>query len=949
MKHTLKSKLILIFCLAIFYYFTSFILSFIGMLTLASLWFTLKSKTAVSNREIPFLSIQKDQYTKKLELKYSDKINTLLQDILSLILKDYFAWHGIISKKLYFIENVEFLMIKALDEIVSRFKQIDLVDLVNSKILFVYLDHIKLMSKTRQNLHGDKHRTFTQTKEFDYLFATRYADIGTIHKSVLLSSSTLDPSFFRQVINSVLPCVLPHNEYQSSMCKTLIIEVVVKLIILPVFDLICEPNYINSFIDMFCTHLLREMRMVKELRRALEASSQETPLNNKLKTYDEFLQMISLCQNLLEAKRIRDQIVMEIRRKRLVIGDNHPNQTVNGVKVKKIIQYTNKLVVAKRRVEKRIVKLGGNVPIYEHNMKEPKLLDVMESAVGVSYFSEFLDQQKAQKVLQLYLSLQGLSHQLDTFDIENGNYSSLISDFTNSINIYFSGQIDSICFPITVENALRQVVSQLHAYKIDYITFAKAKSYLFDFIQTFFKSFKSSDLWIRMTSEFALDNKDIPSDNEDLEALDESELLGTDAIQTVQGQLKHIIDVDMYSELTPVSTNPLSSEADSKSETSTQILSITAQLQELNDQIDKLKQHEAILSSLVKSHATTQQQSLSHSKSTFVLKALGSEDESFKILRKSFQDVQTELKDLNFKKLQLENQGRDLSLKPGQIDIYIDSYTHSFDGKKEFILYLIRVQIQEGHSWNIYRRYSEFVDLYEQLKQEFPMLPYELPKKRPNMLYVGQLKEELAATRQNGLESYLKNVAHHEDVCSSMSFRRFLSQDKDNTRVVSTPQLIINDESPRKQSKWSTSPIFGAKHDKAMSELIVELFDLQDSTFRKHAVTLVINQVFGGMIDKKMTESIQQLLNEEMLLFYLETLKEKLFSNVQHPIPIENTKIKLELLFPEIFGGFLGRNNAFKAADKVFDSFQNKLLNMHLITSCAIELVKEMFPECFQD
>ena len=59
----------------------------------------------------------------------------------------------------------------------------------------------------------------------------------------------------------------------------------------------------------------------------------------------------------------------------------------------------------------------------------------------------------------------------------------------------------------------------------------------------------------------------------------------------------------------------------------------------------------------------------------------------------------------------------------------------------------------------------------------------------------------------------------------------------------------------------------------------------------------------------------------------------------------KETRIKLELLFPELFGGFLGRNNAYKAAGRVFESFQNELLNMNLTTTILVEVVKELFPE----
>eukprot|EP00835_Amoeboradix_gromovi_P001596 NODE_76_length_23341_cov_0.477498.p3 type:complete len:1013 gc:universal NODE_76_length_23341_cov_0.477498:6605-9643(+) len=1004
----LKNIFALSLLIILTYYLFSFIMIFIGFISLLSIWFKLKLNPKPFVPEIPFLTINLEHDSKRIELKYTPEINKQIKDLLEMIVKTYFSWHSEIkSLNKDFIETVEYLILKALVDVVNRWNAIDVVAFINSKILVIYLNHVRLLCRTRQHLDGDKPRSYTRSKEFEIMFATKYADMGDIHKGIQFSSASIDPSYVRHILSNLLQCVLPAGEYQSLACKTIVIEILTKLIVIPILDKCATKDFINSFIDMFCIHLLREMRMVKELRRVLEANSQQSS-TIKLKSYDEFLLMINNCQNLLEAKRIRDQIVMEIRRKRLIIGEKNSNQSVNGVKVKKLIQYTNKLVLAKRRIEKRILNLGGNVPMYEQsNAMESSLLAVLNSSVGLAYFSEYLDLQSGQQVLSLHLAMEGLNHQLNMFDESTGDFNALSADIAMIINLHFAENVThSLAFPSSIDSELRKVMESLKQSKLDFVSFAIARSILYQFIETqYFEKFKKSDLWLRMSNEYELDKKElIESDKEDLEEMEESELLGTDAVINVQGQLQHIVDDNeddsIYSELTPVSVNPLSNnQPESTSENSTQIQSITSQIQELNDKIDKLKQHEAILSTLVKSHGkkiknksildvddakvlfNTQtldstlkrESSISKSKSTFVIRALGSEDESYKILKKSLQDVQHEQQELQASKLVLENQGRDLSIKPGSVDIYIDSWTRSNDGRKEFILYLIRVKIQNGNSWNIYRRYSEFLELYEALKIEFPMLPYELPSKRPNMLYVGQLKEELASSRQSGLESYIRNLTHHEDVCQSTEFRKFLSQDIDNTRVVSTPRLIHDssvdtiEESPKKgfSSFINKSPIFRSNNssmsnkasssalkesndgNRVISDLILELFDLQESVFRKHAVSVILNQIFGGVIEKKLLESVQRLCSEEMILFYLDTLKDKLFA-VQASETVcksEETRIKIELLFPEIFGGFLGRNNAFKAAGRVFDSFQNDILNLNLITTILIELTKELFPE----
>ena len=75
--------------------------------------------------------------------------------------------------------------------------------------------------------------------------------------------------------------------------------------------------------------------------------------------FESFLRSIARCDSLLEARRLKNDVVAEIRRTRTLI-DTHPNETViNGGSVESLEAFLERLYAAKRKIEKRITSLGG--------------------------------------------------------------------------------------------------------------------------------------------------------------------------------------------------------------------------------------------------------------------------------------------------------------------------------------------------------------------------------------------------------------------------------------------------------------------------------------------------------------------------------------------------------------------------------------------------------------
>ena len=97
------------------------------------------------------------------------------------------------------------------------------------------------------------------------------------------------------------------------------------------------------------------------------------------RSFQEFLKMIEEEKNLFELKRVRNDITIQIVKKKAqirmlfsdvasgcglirAIGDRVPEEVIDGEKVEDVNVYVNRLTVAKKRVDKRIATMSGEHP-----------------------------------------------------------------------------------------------------------------------------------------------------------------------------------------------------------------------------------------------------------------------------------------------------------------------------------------------------------------------------------------------------------------------------------------------------------------------------------------------------------------------------------------------------------------------------------------------------------
>ncbi|KAI0407217.1 PXA domain-containing protein [Xylaria palmicola] len=417
----------------------------------------------------------------------------------------------------------------------------------------------------------------------------------------------------------------------------------------------------------------------------------------------------------------------------------------------------------------------------------------------------------------------------------------------------------------------------------------------------------------------------------------------------------------------------------------------------LTNDIDRLVAQDAVLESLTKKAELTNNTA------------------ELRILRKSKASLQRELRRKELQRQQYVIQESDNSLY-GRASIRIKSIQvgREEDGK-EYAVYVVEVQRDAGEkmpaaTWIVTRRYSEFHELHQKLRHRYPSVRnLDFPRRRMVM----KLQSEFLRKRGEALERYLQELLGLPDVCRSRDLRAFLSQSvihqgedlmsredkKDmitrlydsvadgmedilgNIPVLDQLSLAGQNLIAAATSQMSTIPL-GVNEDavntaeaeaelnafenkelepfiKPICDIFLEVFGLNrgNNWLRGRAVVVVLHQMLGGTIERKVRDNFKVLVQEDAIVRYIGLFRDSMWPQGQlnrSRVPRTSSEkaktrreasLMLATLVPDLAGNVVGRANAQAASRRIFATFNNPRLNTHLVFTIMDELVNIIFAE----
>ncbi|RSL84468.1 hypothetical protein CEP51_003883 [Fusarium floridanum] len=417
----------------------------------------------------------------------------------------------------------------------------------------------------------------------------------------------------------------------------------------------------------------------------------------------------------------------------------------------------------------------------------------------------------------------------------------------------------------------------------------------------------------------------------------------------------------------------------------------------LSNDIDRLVAQEAVVESLTRKAELTNNTA------------------ELRILRKSKASLQREIRRKELQRQQYVLQESDNSLY-GRSTIKIKSIQvgKEEDGR-EFALYVIEVQRNTGEqmpaaSWVISRRYSEFHELHQKLRSRYPSVrDLDFPRRRMVMKF----QSEFLRKRRDALEKYMRELLLLPEVCRSRDLRAFLSQsviaqgqdildreDKKDmmtrlydsvadgmddilgnipvldqisvagqnliaaaTNQLNTVPLNVNEDTfPAAEAEAELNAFENKELEpfiKPICDIFLEVFELNkgNNWLRGRAVVVVLQQLLGGTIERKVRDNVKMLVQEDSLLRYIGLVQDSLWPGGQLQrdrkprTAIEKKKTRTEAslmlatLVPDLAGSVVGRVNAQAASRRIFATLNNSRLNAHLVFTMIDEIVSVIFEE----
>lgn len=146
---------------------------------------------------------------------------------------------------------------------------------------------------------------------------------------------------------------------------------------------------------------------------------------------------------------------------------------------------------------------------------------------------------------------------------------------------------------------------------------------------------------------------------------------------------------------------------------------------------------------------------------------------------------------------------------------------------------------------------------------------------------------------------------------------------------------------------------------KPICDLFLEAFELnrESNWLRGRAVVVVLHQLLGSTVERKVRDLGQTHLSEESVARYLGLVKELMWpggksrpqgsprSVAEKAKSRKEAGLALATLVPELVGSVVGRANASSASRRILAVLNNKRLNTHLVFTLVDEIVQVVFGE----
>ncbi|CAD0053280.1 unnamed protein product [Aureobasidium pullulans] len=776
---------------------------------------------------------------------------------------------------------------QVLDNVRKRTAQLDMVELAVARIVPILTNHMRDFYNAERLVRGKNlSRDMTESEELDLAIAAKFRD-GKLHPAAALAFSDtklLQQTHLRRIVAKILPLVMPDYMKSSAAVSALVKEIVACAVLTPVVLMLSDPDFFNQLIENSGRTMLQDRKSVRKLRAALDEHAMLGVFEARsLAKFEKLPQVLIKTLFIFADWKLDD--VYWIRRSHTLL----------------------------------------------RMLSQASLGEVLHSASGLSYFMEYMDRKSRMRLVQFWIVVDGFRNPLEADNDEPEQELPHDTPWSASDRMDLEQMYEAYLTKpeLGVPHHDRQASPRAPELRRPAMSSSDLKSFIKPSV-------------IASPVRQSMDgSRPRPLFDDDVE--DERMTRSVSALSSMdlENDVDHTVDdsaqvVDaMQAALNQIMDEPDNSSIFSAENTAANNDSPRASLDLTRPTLVQTRSKPSIASlGLVGAPS---------SKGVFADDLFG-EEEKFAEDEKEDSDLADKGLDDDIHEAAPGDLGLTEAIDTLNADIdrltAQDTILDSLTKKAELtnnaaelrILHVIEVRRQAGDQmpaavWMVTRRYSEFHELNKRLRARFPAVRnLEFPRRQT--LFT-QIDEKDFVTRiynsvTDGMEEFLGNIPVLDQ----------LSVAGQNLISAATAQMSgvpLNPNAP----EFSSDPASAAE-----AEAEINAFEDREAEpwLRGRAVVVVLHQLLGGTIERKVRDAAKGFGQEDSVIRYIDLVKNIMWPEgqmkqggvprtaAQKAQSQKEAGLLLATLVPDLAGSVVGRQNAQAASRKVFAMLNNQRL-----------------------
>lgn len=302
------------------------------------------------------------------KLTGSNEVDSQLEAILAFLIRDYFhSWYDKLSNDQELAHEVQIALHKVIVALTNRARELDWLPYLTTELVNDCATHIRLY---RQAKYMKLKNESTSLEDLFFDLELKLEKNLQCRDQICMDC-VQEKYYLQHVAEVILYLVIPSEEFHCHVLRYLVRDILVNTILVPIINLLSDPDYINLTILWLCDDI-------------------QIPS-------DVFLTAVQISDSISELQYTNDLLIEEIAILR--------SKDAGGNDESAIKAQLNSLLYLSQIVQNKIK--NANKLESENKMAKITLESILENNIAMSYFIDYLSSIKQQGYLFFYFNIKG--------------------------------------------------------------------------------------------------------------------------------------------------------------------------------------------------------------------------------------------------------------------------------------------------------------------------------------------------------------------------------------------------------------------------------------------------------------------------------------------------------------------------------------------------------------